>query len=419
MRGLRVSRTINANIQNEINTSIIFHYISAHDRTYRAKIAEDLGISAPAVSRVIESLVADDFVVESGVVPTSRGRKVSELRINTLRGYVLAIDMIKERTRMAICDFRGKIIDHSSGFKYSDSTQVETETILGIDEILKRSDRRLQAIAVGIPAATSSTLYPRITTPLYPGLEGLNIAETLKTRYGVPVYVENVVKLSALAEMNYGAAQNCTDLVFVEVSNGIGAGIIVDGHVYRGANGASGELGFTLQAIESLGYRPANKGWLEDRASMEGMARRAAETARGSGSILLELCGGKPEQLTPFMVCEAALRRDDIAHRIVAETVESLSVGIINLILILNPQVVVLGGDLCRLPGLEEMFVAPLRENVLRSVPFSAPPIAVSALGEDAGILGASLLAIDSLLTSRFPYKLSPSPAEQNALTSS
>jgi glucokinase len=421
MRGLRVSRTINANIQNQINTSIIFHYIAAHDRVYRARIAEDLGISAPAVSRVIEALVADEFVVETGMVPTGRGRMVAELTINTQKGQVIAVDLIKEETRIAICDFRGRIIDHSRGSKLSESTEVERELIAGIDAILAAhdsrashagSDRRLKAIAVGIPAATSSALYPRISTPLYRGLEGLDISQTLEGRYGVPVYVENIVKVSALAEMNYGVAQQCSDLVFVEVSNGIGAGIIVDGHVYRGASGASGELGFTLLGTESLGYRPVNKGCLEDRASMEGMRRRAVEAAGGrEGTMLRGMAGGDLRNLTPSHVCEAALKHDSVAAQIVAETVQSLSVGIINLILILNPQMVVLGGDLCKLPGLDELFLAPLREHALRSIPFTAPPISISALGENAGIMGASHLAIESLLASRFPYKLSSAPA--------
>jgi len=128
-------------------------------------------------------------------------------------------------------------------------------------------------------------------------------------------------------------------------------------------------------------------------------------------SLMGDLCSHDPGRLTPSMVCQAALQGDSAALRIVTETVEYLSLAIVNLILILNPQIVVLGGDLCRLPGLEELFVSPIRAAAGRSVPFAAPPIAVSALGEDAGILGASRLAIDSLLTSRFPYKLSSSPS--------
>ncbi len=425
MKGLRVSTTINANIQNEINQSIIFHYLCANDLVYRAKIAKDLGISAPAVSRVIEHLISDGFVVETDKITTGRGKKASQLAVNTQKGIVIGIDLIKERTKIAISDFRGRIINKYSGFKFSELTKVEPELIAEIDRILslhddgsarpRRKAGRLKAVCVGIPAATSSALYPRISTPLYDSLEGVNLSETLEKRYHVPVYVENIVKLSALAEVNFGVAQNYSDVVFVEVSNGIGAGIIVDGHVYRGGNGASGELGFTLLGAEGLSYQARNKGYLESLASIEGIRHKAIEAARRDGATLIvELAGGDIEQITAAHVCDAALRNDATARQIIDQTVESLSIAIINLILILNPQILVLGGDLCRLPGLQELFIEPLRKNVERIVPYKAPTIAVSALGEDAGLLGASYLAIDSLLTSRFPYKLSPAPLDQD-----
>ena len=129
---------------------------------------------------------------------------------------------------------------------------------------------------------------------------------------------------------------------------------------------------------------------------------------------MLDLANGDPEQISASIVCEAATKGDLIARQIIDRTVEYLSIGIINLILILNPQIIVLGGDICRLPGLEEQFIEPIRRNASRIVPFEMPRITATSLGEDAGILGATFLAIESLLLSHFPYKLSQAPIDQD-----
>ncbi|HXK37394.1 MAG TPA: helix-turn-helix domain-containing protein, partial [Candidatus Paceibacterota bacterium] len=136
MKALRVSTTINANKQNEINTSIIFHYLCANKNVYRARIAEELGISAPAVSRAIGHLIADGFVVEAGRITTNKGKKATELCVNTGRGIVIGLDLIKSPTRIAISDFQGTIIGKRPGFTLGDTTDVLAELSAEIDQIL-------------------------------------------------------------------------------------------------------------------------------------------------------------------------------------------------------------------------------------------------------------------------------------------
>jgi len=421
MKALRVSTTINANIQNEINTSIIFRYLCANEHVYRARIAQDLGISAPAVSRTVKRLVEDGFVVEAVKITTSKGKKATELCINTGRGIVIGIDLIKRPTRIAISDIRGTIISKRPGFAFTDSTDVLEELSAEIDQILgvhatgrtpEKPAGNLKAICIGVPSAITDAVHPRLIASLYRSLEGLDLSESLSRRYRVPVYVENVVKLSALAEANFGAARTFNDVAFVEISNGIGAGIIVDNHLLAGANRASGELGFVLIGAESLPYIAHNKGFLEKHASVDGIAQQAIDAAREDhGTVLREMAGGDCERITAEMVCEAAMQGDAIARRVIDQASEFLSIGIINLILTLDPQIVVIGGDVCRMPGMRELFIDPIQRNAARIVPFQTPPLAVSTLGEDAGIIGASYLAIESLLTRDFPYQLYQTPS--------
>ncbi|MBA7585436.1 hypothetical protein ES708_27415 [subsurface metagenome] len=112
------------------------------------------------------------------------------------------------------------------------------------------------------------------------------------------------------------------------------------------------------------------------------------------------------EKIEPYMVCEAATRGDELANDIITEMVDFLSIGIINLILIQNPQIIVLGGDICNLPEVNRLFLEPTKEKIRDSMPFGIPEIELSLLGEDAGIVGASFQAIESLLMNKFPYKI-------------
>lgn len=418
MKSLRVSTTINANIQNEINKSIIFHYLCENNQAYRAKIAEDLKISAPAVSRAIERLIENGFVIESDKIPTGKGKKATALMVNTDKGFVVGIDLIKERTRFAITNFKGEIVNKCDGFKFYDNIEIENELVLEIDKILsfyssgkgkKKIPDKLKVICIGIPAATTSADHPSITSALYKSLEGVDLTAALEKKYKVPVYVENIVKLSALAEKNYGMGKDFENMVFFEVSNGIGAGIILENHILRGANGASGEVGFTITGRENLDYVAKNQGFLEKNASMEGIRRKAIERIeKGQETLIFELADKDIKKIKASTVCKAAFQKDQTARDIIDETVDYLAIAIINLILTLNPEIVVLGGDICKLPHLDELILEPIMKRAERIVPFPMPQIAKSSLGEDAGILGASYLAIESLLVSYFPYKLSP-----------
>ncbi len=124
MKALRASTSINANIQNEVSPSISFHHLCSHDQVYRARIAADLGISAPAVSRAIDGLIEDGFVIEAGKIATGKSKRATELCVNTGGEIVNKIDLIKTPTRIATPDFRGTLIDKRPGFALTESTDV-------------------------------------------------------------------------------------------------------------------------------------------------------------------------------------------------------------------------------------------------------------------------------------------------------
>lgn len=422
MKTLKITRTANANLQNEINTSVVFNYLRENEPTYRARIARDLNISAPAVSRIVDKLIADGYVVETEKLKIQSGKRPTQLQINSDKCNVIGVDLVKERIKIALSDFRGKIIKTSVGFSVTEKTDIGAKLIEEIEDVLTRhalernapkrnslernieaQTNNLKAICVGIPAVIDIDTEYVTDAPLYASLRDLNLKEILGGHFDVPIYVENVVKLSALGEKHYGEGADYKDIVFIEVSNGIGAGIIIDNHLIRGTHGLAGEIGLSVTGRENLRYKVQNKGCLEKNASLKAIVEKAMKAVENGGRTLVS---ERSSSLTPSAVCRAAIEGDRIANEIISEIVESLSLVTINLILILNPQIIVFGGEICNLPGVKTLFIDPIRETVAASIPFEIPQVKISSLGENAGVIGASFLAIESLLLGEFPYTI-------------
>jgi predicted NBD/HSP70 family sugar kinase len=265
----------------------------------------------------------------------------------------------------------------------------------------------IKAVSIGVPAVADVERATVVAAFLYRNLQNLDFKSLLEEDLDATVYVENTVKLCALAEKRYGIAKDYKDIVFVDVSNGIGAGIIIENNLLRGAIGAAGEIGYAVLSPENLNFHVNDKGFLEKYASTESLKEKAvAAVSTGEQTVLLDQCYGRSEDITPVMVFEAALAGDPVSKRIVDEGINLITITVLNLILVLNPEIVVFGGDICSFPNVQRGFLEPIQRKIRELLPFEMPEIEMSALGEDAGIFGASAMAIESLLTGKYPYKL-------------
>lgn len=235
------------------------------------------------------------------------------------------------------------------------------------------------------------------------------LKDILEKRFGAPCLVENDANAGAIAEHRYGAGEGCTDMVFLTMGTGIGAGLIVNGELYRGATDMAGEVGHvTLTEGGPIGYGKA--GSVEGWASGSGMAQHAigavqAALSSGERTVLAERCA--TGQVTAKDVGEAALAGDVVAQRIVTCTAERLGQALAILVDILNPQCIVIGGLALRLgnlvlqPAVAEMKRHALAQSakVCSVVPAKlgerigdvAALCVAEGLSKSAGALGASL----------------------------
>lgn len=408
-KSLQLSQTASSKLQYDINVSIIFNYLRQNGPMSRSEISRNLNISAPAVSRAVSELLKNDYLLEIGKVKTKNGRRPLLLKVNNRKGFVMGIDLGKERFKAALTDFEGKIIKKYQTFKVSEAKDMVGKVIDEVKNILddvsqKLGTERLNAICIGAPVDVDMESGKIIGVPNYEVWEkSLNVLkEILQGKFDVPVYIENDVNLSVLGEKHYGEGKKFKDVSFVEVSNGIGAGIIIDNCLFRGSQGCAGEIGFMLINAKN------KEEFLEEFSSLESVRNKVArKIEEGEKTIITDMVQGDTTKIESSLVFEAAIKGDRLAKNVIEEMIDYLSVGITNLILTLNPEIVILGGDICTLPKVNELILEPIAKRVKELTPFSSiPEIRLSSLGEDACIIGASFMAIESLLLGEFPYQI-------------
>lgn len=254
---------------------------------------------------------------------------------------------------------------------------------------------KLSVIAVGAPGPLDpETGIVRQAPNL--GWRNFPLADRLARHFRVPVYVDNDANLAGLGEYEYGFQHRFRDLLYVTVSTGIGGGIIINGGVYHGVSGGAGEFGHMVIIPDGgPGCSCGGQGCLETLASGTAIAARARELiARGGGKALLALAGNRGGDITARTVGAAAMNGDGEALDIVRRAGYYLGIGLANLVHVLNPAAIVIGGGVAN--GLGEMLLGPARQEMRRRVmPVLGRTVEVlpGALGDRSGLLGCLVLA--------------------------
>jgi len=309
---------------------------------------------------------------------------------------VLAIDLGGTKAAFAVIEGDGRVLSRSRQPSHSEGAAAAFEVLAdAAGEVVRAAGLRwadVQGVGLIVPGiydpATGNAWAPNLW-----GDRHVALRDGLAPRLPAPLTIDSDRSGYVLGEAWLGAARGCRDAVFLGVGTGIGAGILCEGRVVRGAAGIAGAVGWF--ATDAAWTPQGTLGCWESRAAGPALPRRAAALLReGDSSSLRAACGGRLDALTAEMVADAARKGDAVAAQAVADVAEALAMGVANLISALNPQVVVLGGGLMQA---SDLFLEPIR----RAVPRWAQPISArqcriepSALGEDAGLFGAARLAL-------------------------
>ena len=221
----------------------------------------------------------------------------------------------------------------------------------------------------------------------------------LSERWQVPVALDNDANCAALAEWEYGAARGAGSALVVTLGTGIGGGLILDGHVVRGANGMAGEFGHMQVVPDGHSCECGLRGCWEQYSSGNALVRYARERLGREPTMLEESCEGRPERLTGPMVTEAAEAGDLLARAAFASVGDWLGVGVANLVAAFDPECVVIGGGVS---AAGDRLLDPARVALTRSLVGArhrvVPPVLAALLGPQAGLVGGAALVRSSQL---------------------
>ena len=250
----------------------------------------------------------------------------------------------------------------------------------------------IQSIGVGVPGLfdNKTGMIPFCTNL---GWHDIPFVAEMKKHLDTPVYGDNDATVAGLAESVAGVSAGIRDCVFLTLGTGVGGGIIIDGKPYSGAHGCGSEIGHMMIKMGGELCTCGNYGCFERYASATAIIREARKAiVEYPESSMLAACGGDPEKLNAKIVIDAAKAGDAAAKTVFDDYVHALAVGIINIINMIDPEVIVLGGGVS---AAGEFLLDAVREAVKPMVFFKTMPYArieLAQLGNDAGIIGAAML---------------------------
>jgi predicted NBD/HSP70 family sugar kinase len=349
----------------------------------QAEISRATGLSHASVSNIVRDLAKQGLV--RSITAQRNGRRVSEVTLNPSSGLVGGIDFGNRHVRAAVADYTHSVraeAYQSLAYGHEAAASVRDAAVMFQDLVngAGRDVRDVQVLAVGLPGPMDRARGCTTSAAILPGWADFDVRTAFETALGVRTVVDNDANLGALAEGFWGEGRGFTDFAYVKVSTGIGAGLVLNGHLYRGVAGTAGEIGHTTIEEDGPLCRCGNRGCLE----MFAAAPAIVELVRRSLG-------------TPLTV-EDVLRLSDDGdvgcRRVITDAGRHIGVALANLCNLLSPQVVIVGGELA-LAG--DVLITAIRESMGRravSVPAQAAEIVTSVLSDRAGVLGALALAL-------------------------
>lgn len=363
----------NGTALRQASLTAVLDALQRSPRCSRAELAQLTGLSKPTVATALGALEAGGLVRERGRTTGRRGPSASLYEFVPDAALVLGIDVGAHWARAVLADLEGQPqADAEMGLEVADADHL----LRVIAELAKRLRRKATELAiVGSPGIVDPGSGRIRSCPQIDGWEGTEAERALSDLLGMETMVENDVNLAALGELALGAGQGRASFAYLNVGSGLGAGLVIDGRLYRGRHGAAGEVGYLAVGADPAAATTTSQGAMEKRLSHDGLVAFARS-----------LDPNAPQD--PRELFALARRGDRLGRAVVAEATDALAVCIASLNAVIDLDLVLIGGGI----GLQsDVLIEPLRTATAALVPYP-PEILTSALGDRATLAGAAAI---------------------------
>jgi len=383
------------NVKNvQIKKNLINYFINEGNNTI-TELSKELDLSIPTITKFINELSEQELIMEYGKVQTSGGRYPLLYGLKPDSIYFIGADMSRHHLNIALMNFKGEIVDYQMGIKFKFENTTESFDFLHkhlqsfIDNVKVPKDRlfNINLNISGRVNPESGYSYSNFYFSEQP------ITEILTEKLNFNVGIDNDTRAMALGEYMSGVVEGEKNVLFVNISWGLGIGIIIDGKPYYGKSGFSGEFGHFPIFDNEILCHCGKKGCLETEASGMAIHRIVIERIKnGESSILTEQVKDL-NTLTLTDIMKAVAKEDPLCIEIIEEVGYILGKYIAGLINIFNPELVVIGGQVSQAEG---FLLLPIKSSIKKyslNLVNRDSKIETSKLKQKAGIVGACMVA--------------------------
>lgn len=367
------------------------------------ELSRACSLSLATTKRLADELISTGMIEEGEPLGSrrARGRKPSALRLGARFGYAVGIEVEPSVLYTSAVDFSGAVVHTSqSPLAESDPTRIEeilVSTAHAATAACTEDGRGpLLGIGVGIAGLVDARRGIVLYCPGLPGWENVPLAATLAAALSTQVIVDDGVRCMALAEKRHGLARDLDTFLFLYLGRGIGSGIVLDNRIYRGKNGVSGEFGHITVRENGPLCACGNRGCLEAIASTSAIISRARELLAASVYSTLGRGGDRVDLPALYAAASAG---DKLAAMVIAETEESIGIGVADLINVFDPGTVILAGEV--VGSLHELILDGIQRIVRRRAMHSIAQrtrILKSSFDANSAARGAATMVIERLL---------------------
>ena len=387
---LKKANVARSNTIRDINRQIVLNYVRERGPISRAEIAHETALQRSTVSLIVEELRVDGLIEEVSGESTG-GRPPILLSLRTADAVAIGVDLGTKRTIVATSDLVGRVMESETFETDPDSKKTTREIVERARKLIRRNNGTIEGIGLSLPGLVDPD-GKELFIPTFQWRD-LPLAKDISSATGLPVTMDNDANAAAQAELWFGRPEirEVRDFILVLVEDGVGTGIVFDGQVYRGENGAAGEFGHMTigQGAPVACASGSRECWEAFASERSALARYKNLTGNSNGAA----------NTTFSDLVDLALRSEGPARTALKETANYLGIGIANLVRGLAPEAVIVGGPIVRAwPVISSDIKNSVENTVCRGLPTTR--IIASTLGSEPTLMGALSLVLASKFAS-------------------
>ncbi|MEG1564493.1 MAG: ROK family transcriptional regulator [Bacteroides sp.] len=392
---LHLLKEIELGTKNALLKKKIISYYMYNGSSTITELSKELDLSVPTVTKFVSEMCEENYINDYGKLETSGGRHPNLYGLNPESGYFIGVDIKRFAVNIGLINFKGDMMDLKMNIPYRCENSVEgmNELCKLILNFIKKTNTNKEKI-LNINVNVSGRVNPESGFSFsWFNFEERPLADVLTEKLGYKVTIDNDTRAMTYGEYMKGCVKGEKDILFVNISWGLGVGIIIDGKIYTGKSGYSGEFGHISTFENEIICHCGKKGCLETEASGSALHRILAERIKNGESSILSDRIKAGETITLDEIIESVNKEDVLCIEIVEEIGQKLGKQIAGLINLFNPELVIIGGTLS-LTGdyITQPIKSAIRKYSLNLVNKDSV-VLTSKLKDKAGIIGACMLA--------------------------